>query len=213
MLFEIIPHRFFSSHHCSPAFSFPHPINPVTYQQILTQQRGLSSAFGHTPPLIQPSPTFPPRQHMAVISVNPPPAQISSNSNCISDSSQVGVALTLQHSLFLLTKHFGTCHSQILHPLPSLNTHTLTFQCRSHWPWSSKALNMTHRAISGSKSPWAPVTCCWSHWDLAHAEVFCHISTWMLWIKLCWSFTCPFFLLMWIMQIVLKHVAPSLTSR
>uniref|UniRef100_A0A8D0F4X4 GLI family zinc finger 2 n=1 Tax=Strix occidentalis caurina TaxID=311401 RepID=A0A8D0F4X4_STROC len=45
--------------------------------QILTQQRGLSSAFGHTPPLIQPSPTFPPRQHMAVISVNPPPAQIS----------------------------------------------------------------------------------------------------------------------------------------
>ncbi|XP_025974259.2 zinc finger protein GLI2 isoform X1 [Dromaius novaehollandiae] len=72
----------------SPAFSFPHPINPVTYQQILNQQRGLSSAFGHTPPLIQPSPTFPPRQHMAVISVNPPSAQISSNSNCISDSSQ-----------------------------------------------------------------------------------------------------------------------------
>ncbi|KAM9011032.1 zinc finger protein GLI2 isoform 3-T4 [Ara ararauna] len=72
----------------SPAFSFPHPINPVTYQQILTQQRGLSSAFGHTPPLIQPSPTFAPRQHMAVISVNPPPAQISSNSNCVSDSSQ-----------------------------------------------------------------------------------------------------------------------------
>uniref|UniRef100_A0A8B9F0K8 C2H2-type domain-containing protein n=1 Tax=Amazona collaria TaxID=241587 RepID=A0A8B9F0K8_9PSIT len=72
----------------SPAFSFPHPINPVTYQQILTQQRGLSSAFGHTPPLIQPSPTFAPRQHMAVISVNPPPAQISNNSNCVSDSSQ-----------------------------------------------------------------------------------------------------------------------------
>ncbi|NXC00152.1 GLI2 protein, partial [Orthonyx spaldingii] len=72
----------------SPAFSFPHPLNPVTYQQILTQQRGLSSAFGHTPPLIQPSPTFPPRQHMAVISVNPSPAQSSSNSNCISDSSQ-----------------------------------------------------------------------------------------------------------------------------
>ncbi|KAF4796970.1 zinc finger protein [Turdus rufiventris] len=72
----------------SPAFSFPHPLNPVTYQQILTQQRGLSSAFGHTPPLIQPSPTFPPRQHMAVISVNPSPAQSSSNSNCVSDSSQ-----------------------------------------------------------------------------------------------------------------------------
>ncbi|CAM4614804.1 unnamed protein product [Lepidochelys olivacea] len=72
----------------SPAFSFPHPINPVTYQQILSQQRGLSSAFGHTPPLIQPSPTFPPRQHMAVISVNPAPAQISNNNSCISDSNQ-----------------------------------------------------------------------------------------------------------------------------
>ncbi|XP_019409634.1 PREDICTED: zinc finger protein GLI2 isoform X2 [Crocodylus porosus] len=72
----------------SPAFSFPHPINPVTYQQILSQQRGLSSAFGHTPPLIQPSPTFPPRQHMAVLSVNPPPTQISNNNSCIPDSNQ-----------------------------------------------------------------------------------------------------------------------------
>uniref|UniRef100_A0A8C0GPW8 GLI family zinc finger 2 n=1 Tax=Chelonoidis abingdonii TaxID=106734 RepID=A0A8C0GPW8_CHEAB len=76
----------------SPAFSFPHPINPVTYQQILSQQRGLSSAFGHTPPLIQPSPTFPPRQHMAVISVNPAPAQITNNNSCISDSNQVGAS-------------------------------------------------------------------------------------------------------------------------
>ncbi|XP_025065139.1 zinc finger protein GLI2 isoform X2 [Alligator sinensis] len=72
----------------SPAFSFPHPINPVTYQQILSQQRGLSSAFGHTPPLIQPSPTFPPRQHVAVLSVNPPPTQISNNNSCIPDSNQ-----------------------------------------------------------------------------------------------------------------------------
>ncbi|XP_061465140.1 zinc finger protein GLI2 isoform X2 [Rhineura floridana] len=70
----------------SPAFTFPHPINPVTYQQILNQQRSLSSAFGHTPPFIQPSPTFPARQHVAVISVNSSPAQISSN--CISDSNQ-----------------------------------------------------------------------------------------------------------------------------
>ncbi|XP_029461037.1 zinc finger protein GLI2 [Rhinatrema bivittatum] len=69
----------------SPAFSFPHPINPVAYQQILSQQRGLSSAFGHTPPLIQPSPTFPPRHHMAVISVNPSPVQVG---NCVSESNQ-----------------------------------------------------------------------------------------------------------------------------
>nr|XP_020661326.1 zinc finger protein GLI2 [Pogona vitticeps] len=72
----------------SPAFTFPHPINPVTYQQILNQQRGLSSAFGHTPPFIQPSPTFPARQHVAVISVNSTPAQMSNSSNCIADSNQ-----------------------------------------------------------------------------------------------------------------------------
>ncbi|KAH0621289.1 hypothetical protein JD844_022422 [Phrynosoma platyrhinos] len=72
----------------SPAFTFPHPINPVAYQQILNQQRGLSSAFGHTPPFIQPSPTFPSQQHVAVISVNSSPAQISNSSNCIADSNQ-----------------------------------------------------------------------------------------------------------------------------
>ncbi|XP_032072238.1 zinc finger protein GLI2 isoform X4 [Thamnophis elegans] len=72
----------------SPAFTFPHPINPVTYQQILNQQRGLSSAFGHTPPFLQPSPTFPARQHVAVISVNSSPAQISNSSNCIPESNQ-----------------------------------------------------------------------------------------------------------------------------
>lgn len=47
----------------SPSFSFPHHINPVAYQQLLSQQRGLN-AFGHTPPLIQPSPSsFSARQH------------------------------------------------------------------------------------------------------------------------------------------------------
>ncbi|CAL8266032.1 unnamed protein product [Lota lota] len=47
----------------SPSYSFPHPINPMAYQQLLNQQRGLS-AFGHTPPLLHPSPTsFPGRQH------------------------------------------------------------------------------------------------------------------------------------------------------
>lgn len=47
----------------SPSFSFPHPINPMAYQQLLTQQRTLN-AFGHTPPLIQPSPSsFASRQH------------------------------------------------------------------------------------------------------------------------------------------------------
>ncbi|KAF4086874.1 hypothetical protein AMELA_G00089340 [Ameiurus melas] len=45
----------------SPSFTFPHPITPVAYQQLLSQHRG-HSAFGHTPPLIQPSPSFINRQ-------------------------------------------------------------------------------------------------------------------------------------------------------
>ncbi|XP_069877980.1 zinc finger protein GLI2 [Dipodomys merriami] len=73
----------------SPAFTFPHPINPVAYQQILNQQRSLGSAFGHTPPLIQPSPTFLAQQPMALTSINAAPTQLnSSSSNCLSDTSQ-----------------------------------------------------------------------------------------------------------------------------
>ncbi|XP_007227973.3 zinc finger protein GLI2a [Astyanax mexicanus] len=45
----------------SPSFTLPYPITPVAYQQLLSQQRGLS-AFGHTPPLLQPSPPFSSRQ-------------------------------------------------------------------------------------------------------------------------------------------------------
>lgn len=74
---------------CSPAFTFPHPLNPVAYQQILSQQRSLGSAFGHTPPLIQPSPTFLAQQPMALASINATPTQLSSSSNCLSDASQV----------------------------------------------------------------------------------------------------------------------------
>uniref|UniRef100_A0A672Y8J3 GLI family zinc finger 2b n=1 Tax=Sphaeramia orbicularis TaxID=375764 RepID=A0A672Y8J3_9TELE len=45
----------------SPSFPFANPINPMAYQQLLSQQRGLG-AFGHAPPLIQPPPTFAGRQ-------------------------------------------------------------------------------------------------------------------------------------------------------
>ncbi|XP_013376546.1 PREDICTED: zinc finger protein GLI2 [Chinchilla lanigera] len=72
----------------SPAFTFPHPINPVAYQQILSQQRGLGSAFGHTPPLIQPSPTFLAQQPMALTSISTAPTQLNSSSNCPSDANQ-----------------------------------------------------------------------------------------------------------------------------
>ncbi|KAK2109086.1 Zinc finger protein gli2 [Saguinus oedipus] len=75
-----------SALYCSPAFTFPHPINPVAYQQILSQQRGLGSAFGHTPPLIQPSPTFLAQQPMALTSINATPTQLSSSSNCLNDN-------------------------------------------------------------------------------------------------------------------------------
>nr|XP_020488846.1 zinc finger protein GLI2-like [Labrus bergylta] len=61
----------------SPSFSFPHPINPVAYQQLLSQQRGLN-AFGHTPPLIQPSPSsYSARQHHLTVS----PMSTSHNSS------------------------------------------------------------------------------------------------------------------------------------
>uniref|UniRef100_H3BCX8 GLI family zinc finger 2 n=1 Tax=Latimeria chalumnae TaxID=7897 RepID=H3BCX8_LATCH len=80
----------------SPAFSFPHPINPVTYQQLLNQQRGITSAFGHTPPLIHPSPTFRPH-HMATMSINPASAQnnVSPESNQTKLSSESAVSSTV----------------------------------------------------------------------------------------------------------------------
>ncbi|XP_045560717.1 zinc finger protein GLI2 isoform X2 [Salmo salar] len=53
----------------SPSFTFPHSINPMAYQQLFNQQRGLS-AFGHTPPLIQPSPSFAARQHAHAIAAS-----------------------------------------------------------------------------------------------------------------------------------------------
>lgn len=57
----------------SPSFPFPHSINPVAYQQLLSQQRGLS-AFGHTPPLIQPSPTFSSRHPLSLSALPTPTA-------------------------------------------------------------------------------------------------------------------------------------------
>ncbi|XP_077960042.1 zinc finger protein GLI2 [Gasterosteus aculeatus] len=41
----------------SPSFPFPPPINPMAYQQLLAQHRGLN-AFGYTPPLLQAPPSF-----------------------------------------------------------------------------------------------------------------------------------------------------------
>ncbi|XP_072542241.1 zinc finger protein GLI2a [Salminus brasiliensis] len=72
----------------SPSFTFPHPITPVAYQQLLSQQRGLS-AFGHTPPLLQPSPPFSSRQQplggAAAHSTSSNPS-LEANQNAGSDS-------------------------------------------------------------------------------------------------------------------------------
>lgn len=70
----------------SPAFSFPHPINPMAYQQLLNQQRSLNSTFGHNP-LIHPSPTFAPRQQGCVPASSPAPAPTNS-SNAAPNPSQ-----------------------------------------------------------------------------------------------------------------------------
>ncbi|XP_051531472.1 zinc finger protein GLI2-like [Myxocyprinus asiaticus] len=70
----------------SPSFPFPPSINPVAYQQLLSQQRGFS-AFGHTPPLIQPSPTFSNRQHaISIASLTKPFANDTEIKNTSSDS-------------------------------------------------------------------------------------------------------------------------------
>ncbi|XP_063067559.1 zinc finger protein GLI2-like [Engraulis encrasicolus] len=63
----------------SPSFTFPHPINPMAYQQLLSQQRGGLGSFGPTPPLLQPSPTFSARQH-AALGISALPTAVALNS-------------------------------------------------------------------------------------------------------------------------------------
>ncbi|XP_070814169.1 zinc finger protein GLI2-like [Chaetodon trifascialis] len=72
----------------SPSFPFPHPINPVAYQQLLSQQRGLS-AFGHTPPLVQPPPPFSARQPGLGLSSLPASAHSDLSSKNLSGDSAV----------------------------------------------------------------------------------------------------------------------------
>lgn len=80
----LIPISLFLYNLISPSFTFPHPITPVAYQQLLSQHRGLS-AFGHTPPLIQPSPSFINRQQP----IGTATAHSTSCSNPSTDTSQV----------------------------------------------------------------------------------------------------------------------------
>uniref|UniRef100_A0A8C2Q627 C2H2-type domain-containing protein n=1 Tax=Cyprinus carpio TaxID=7962 RepID=A0A8C2Q627_CYPCA len=69
----------------SPSFPFPHSINPVAYQHLLSQQRGLS-AFGHTPPLLQPSPMFSSRHPLSLSTLQTPSANDTETRNTTGDS-------------------------------------------------------------------------------------------------------------------------------
>ncbi|XP_006832173.1 PREDICTED: transcriptional activator GLI3-like [Chrysochloris asiatica] len=72
----------------SPALSFTYPSAPVSlhmHQQILSRQQSLGSAFGHSPPLIHPAPTFPTQRPIPGIPAVLNPVQVSSGA---SESSQ-----------------------------------------------------------------------------------------------------------------------------
>uniref|UniRef100_A0A8D0LAA5 GLI family zinc finger 3 n=1 Tax=Sphenodon punctatus TaxID=8508 RepID=A0A8D0LAA5_SPHPU len=66
----------------SPALSFTYPPTPVSlqqmHQQILSRQQTLGSAFGHSPPLIHPAPTFPTQRPIPGIPSVLNPVQVSS---------------------------------------------------------------------------------------------------------------------------------------
>ncbi|XP_065254471.1 transcriptional activator GLI3 [Emys orbicularis] len=66
----------------SPALSFTYPPTPVSlqqmHQQIISRQQTLGSAFGHSPPLIHPAPTFPTQRPIPGIPSVLNPVQVSS---------------------------------------------------------------------------------------------------------------------------------------
>nr|XP_033786166.1 transcriptional activator GLI3 isoform X2 [Geotrypetes seraphini] len=73
----------------SPTVSFTYPPTPVSlqqmHQQIISRQQSISSAFGHSPPLIHPAPTFPTQRPIPGIPSVLTPVQVSSGP---SESSQ-----------------------------------------------------------------------------------------------------------------------------
>uniref|UniRef100_A0A8C5PCH4 GLI family zinc finger 3 n=1 Tax=Leptobrachium leishanense TaxID=445787 RepID=A0A8C5PCH4_9ANUR len=65
----------------SPALSFTYPTTPVSlqqvHQQILNRQHHIGSAFGHSPPLLHPAPTFPSQRTIPGIPSVLNPVQVS----------------------------------------------------------------------------------------------------------------------------------------
>lgn len=84
-----------SSAFCSPALSFAYPPTPVAlhmHQQLIGRQPGIvGSAFGHSPPLIHPSPAF--ATQRPVPGIPPSGLSASERSAISSDSSQVRAAV------------------------------------------------------------------------------------------------------------------------
>lgn len=78
----------------SPALSFAYPSTPVAlhvHQQLIGRQPGIvGSAFGHSPPLIHPSPAF--ATQRPVPGIPPSGLSASERSTISSDSSQVRAA-------------------------------------------------------------------------------------------------------------------------
>uniref|UniRef100_A0A3P9PCF3 GLI family zinc finger 2 n=1 Tax=Poecilia reticulata TaxID=8081 RepID=A0A3P9PCF3_POERE len=90
----------------SPSFPFPHPINSMAYQQLLSQQRSLS-AFGHNPPLVHPPPTFSSRQPGLGLSSLP----TSTHNNDVSSKVRARFTLNVENELHLDLKE---CRAQDL---------------------------------------------------------------------------------------------------
>ncbi|KAM8967419.1 transcriptional activator GLI3 isoform 2-T2 [Pelodytes ibericus] len=65
----------------SPALSFTYPPTPVSlqqmHQQLLNRQHSIGSAFGHSPPLLHPAPTFPTQRTIPGIPSVLNPVQVS----------------------------------------------------------------------------------------------------------------------------------------
>ncbi|KAM4688609.1 transcriptional activator GLI3 [Discoglossus pictus] len=65
----------------SPALSFTYPPTPVSLQQmhqsLLSRQHSIGSAFGHSPPLLHPAPTFPTQRTIPGIPTVLNPVQVS----------------------------------------------------------------------------------------------------------------------------------------
>lgn len=139
----------------SPALSFTYPSAPVSlhvHQQILSRQQSLGSAFGHSPPLIHPAPTFPTQRPIPGIPTVLNPVQVSSGP---SESSQVRER-QLDELVGLGNRRGELCHraSSSWAQCPGiLSTSLLYAACLANSGlWSSVLMNMLCVCFSRNSS-------------------------------------------------------------